>query len=157
MRPLGTDDGDGLGKESVVDHVLSNGTGCGIQAIVVYPMNALCNSPYGQLEKFQNASTGQGRELVRSDRYTGQDDQFGRDRHRENFSGSLRIPMQKLQCVMITVQRRVKEKQKHQRSRSDSTDHVHGWACFGKSFPGVLPVTQHSAWIARCVNKTEVT
>jgi ATP-dependent helicase YprA (DUF1998 family) len=36
----------------IVDHVLRNGSGRGIQAIVVYPMNALANSQEGELEKF---------------------------------------------------------------------------------------------------------
>jgi len=33
----------------IVDHVLRHGTGRGIQAIVVYPMNALANSQHGEL------------------------------------------------------------------------------------------------------------
>jgi hypothetical protein len=36
----------------IVDHVLRTGTGRGIQALVVYPMNALANSQLGELEKF---------------------------------------------------------------------------------------------------------
>jgi ATP-dependent helicase YprA (DUF1998 family) len=38
----------------IVDHVLRRGPGKGIQAIVVYPMNALANSQQGELEKFTN-------------------------------------------------------------------------------------------------------
>lgn len=49
--------GTGSGKSlayivPIVDHVLRRGGKRGIQAIVVYPMNALCNSQYGELEKF---------------------------------------------------------------------------------------------------------
>lgn len=49
--------GTGSGKSlayivPIVDHVLRNGSGKGIQAIVVYPMNALANSQAGELEKF---------------------------------------------------------------------------------------------------------
>ncbi len=49
--------GTGSGKSlayivPIVDHVLRHGTGRGIQAIVVYPMNALANSQKGELEKF---------------------------------------------------------------------------------------------------------
>lgn len=49
--------GTGSGKSlayivPIVDHVLRRGSGRGIQAIVVYPMNALANSQYGELEKF---------------------------------------------------------------------------------------------------------
>jgi ATP-dependent helicase YprA (DUF1998 family) len=47
--------GTGSGKSlaylvPIVDHVLRNGSGKGIQAIVVYPMNALANSQAGELE-----------------------------------------------------------------------------------------------------------
>ena len=49
--------GTGSGKSlayivPIVDHVVRNGSGRGIQAIVVYPMNALANSQLGELEKF---------------------------------------------------------------------------------------------------------
>ena len=49
--------GTGSGKSlayivPIVDHVLRRGSGRGIQAIVVYPMNALANSQHGELEKF---------------------------------------------------------------------------------------------------------
>ena len=49
--------GTGSGKSlayiiPIVDYVLRNGTGRGIQAIVVYPMNALANSQMKELEKF---------------------------------------------------------------------------------------------------------
>jgi len=36
----------------VVNHVLRRGSRRGIQAIIVYPMNALANSQYGELKKF---------------------------------------------------------------------------------------------------------
>ena len=36
----------------IVDHVLRHGSRRGIQAIVVYPMNALANSQLGELDKF---------------------------------------------------------------------------------------------------------
>src|SRR5262249_8347797 len=49
--------GTGSGKSltyivPIVDHVLRNGSGRGIQAIVVYPMNALANSQCEELGKF---------------------------------------------------------------------------------------------------------
>ena len=70
--------GTGSGKSlayiiPIVDHVLRNGRGKGIQAIVVYPMNALCNSQYGELEKFLRLGFGAGSEPVRFERYTGQE------------------------------------------------------------------------------------
>lgn len=76
--------GTGSGKSlsyiiPIVDHVLRTGRGRGIKAIVVYPMNALCNSQYGELEKFLRLGFDQGKEPVRFDRYTGQDDQARRD------------------------------------------------------------------------------
>src|SRR6516165_2229821 len=49
--------GTGSGKSlayiiPIVDHVLRRGSGKGIQAIIVYPMNALANSQNGELTKF---------------------------------------------------------------------------------------------------------
>jgi superfamily II DNA/RNA helicase len=49
--------GTGSGKSltyiiPIVDRVIREGTGNGIRAIIVYPMNALANSQIGELEKF---------------------------------------------------------------------------------------------------------
>ena len=71
--------GTGSGKSlayliPIVDHVLRNGKGKGIQAIVVYPMNALCNSQYGELEKFLCHDYPRGHEAVRFAKYTGQEE-----------------------------------------------------------------------------------
>ena len=76
--------GTGSGKSlsyiiPIVDHVLRKGTGKGIQAIVVYPMNALCNSQYGELEKFLSLGFGRGKEPVTFERYTGQETQEKRE------------------------------------------------------------------------------
>ena len=70
--------GTGSGKSlayivPIVDHVLRFGSGNGIQAIIVYPMNALCNSQYGELEKFLCYGYPKGAEPVRFARYTGQE------------------------------------------------------------------------------------
>ena len=70
--------GTGSGKSlayivPIVDHVLRNGKGRGIQAIVVYPMNALCNSQYGELEKFLCNGYPTGQSPVRFAKYTGQE------------------------------------------------------------------------------------
>jgi DEAD/DEAH box helicase len=70
--------GTGSGKSlayivPVVDHVLRRGPGRGIQAIVVYPMNALANSQYGELEKFLNYGYADGKGPVTFARYTGQE------------------------------------------------------------------------------------
>jgi len=81
--------GTGSGKSltyliPIVDQVLRNGGKRGIQAIVVYPMNALCNSQYGELEKFLRVGFGLGKEPVRFDRYTGQESREQRDRIIQN-------------------------------------------------------------------------
>ena len=57
----------------IVDHVLRHGSGRGIQAIVVYPMNALANSQRGELEKFLQHGYPDGRGPVTFARYTGQE------------------------------------------------------------------------------------
>lgn len=70
--------GTGSGKSlayivPIVDHVLRNGSGRGIQAIVVYPMNALANSQDEELKKFIEKGYPDGQSLVRFARYTGQE------------------------------------------------------------------------------------
>ncbi len=70
--------GTGSGKSlayivPIVDHVLRHGSGRGVQAIVVYPMNALANSQHGELEKFLNHGYPDGRGPVTFERYTGQE------------------------------------------------------------------------------------
>ena len=70
--------GTGSGKSlayivPIVDHVLRNGSGQGIRAIVVYPMNALANSQAEELGKFLDKGYPEGRSPVRFARYTGQE------------------------------------------------------------------------------------
>jgi ATP-dependent helicase YprA (DUF1998 family) len=70
--------GTGSGKSlsyivPIVDHVLRNGSGKGIQAIVVYPMNALANSQEGELRKFIHHGYPSGKGPIRFARYTGQE------------------------------------------------------------------------------------
>ncbi|HRI08966.1 MAG TPA: DEAD/DEAH box helicase [Nannocystaceae bacterium] len=79
--------GTGSGKSlsyivPIVDHVLrARAEGRrGIQAIVVYPMNALANSQREELRKY----LGEIRPLVTFDRYTGQEDDAARDRIRQS-------------------------------------------------------------------------
>jgi len=52
----------------------------GITAIVVYPMNALCNSQRDELEKFLRLGYGEGKEPVTFARYTGQESSEERER-----------------------------------------------------------------------------
>lgn len=75
--------GTGSGKSlsyivPIVDHVLRRGSGRGIQAIVVYPMNALANSQYGELEKFLRFGYPDGKGPVTFEKYTGQEDDQAR-------------------------------------------------------------------------------
>ena len=77
--------GTGSGKSlsyiiPIVDHVLRNGSGRGIQAIVVYPMNALANSQYGELSKFLQDGYPDRRGPVKFERYTGQETEEQRNR-----------------------------------------------------------------------------
>jgi len=70
--------GTGSGKSlayivPIVDHVLRTGSGKGIKAIIVYPMNALANSQLGELKKFLEHGYPQGRPPVTFRRYTGQE------------------------------------------------------------------------------------
>ena len=74
--------GTGSGKSlsyfiPIVDDVLrrrKSGDPCkGICAIVVYPMNALCNSQYEELEKFLKCGYDEGNHPVTFARYTGQE------------------------------------------------------------------------------------
>jgi ATP-dependent helicase YprA (DUF1998 family) len=77
--------GTGSGKSlayliPIIDHVLKIGSGHGIQAIVVYPMNALANSQLGEMDKFLGPGFPAGKPPVRFDRYTGQENEEARDR-----------------------------------------------------------------------------
>jgi ATP-dependent helicase YprA (DUF1998 family)/very-short-patch-repair endonuclease len=72
--------GTGSGKSlayivPIVDRVLRDGSGNGVQAIIVYPMNALANSQVGELEKF----LGREHPKVTFARYTGQEKRKDRD------------------------------------------------------------------------------
>ncbi|MBM7278983.1 DEAD/DEAH box helicase [Gordonia rubripertincta] len=66
--------GTGSGKSMayivpIVDRVLREGSGKGVRAIIVYPMNALANSQHNELEKF----LGKVNQKVTFRRYTGQE------------------------------------------------------------------------------------
>ncbi len=81
--------GTGSGKSltyivPIVDHVLRRGSGRGIQAIVVYPMNALANSQNEELRKFLEKGYPEGKPPVRFARYTGQEKGPERDAIRSN-------------------------------------------------------------------------
>src|SRR5262249_47873419 len=76
--------GTGSGKSlsyivPIVDRVLREGTGSGIKAIVVYPMNALANSQLEELRKFLSFGYPGG-PPVTFERYTGQESSEDRER-----------------------------------------------------------------------------
>ena len=76
--------GTGSGKSltyivPIVDHILRHGSGRGIQAIVVYPMNALANSQFEELSKFLEKGYPKGGSPVRFARYTGQEKSEARE------------------------------------------------------------------------------
>lgn len=76
--------GTGSGKSlayliPIIDHVLKTGSGHGIKAIVVYPMNALANSQLGEMEKFLGPGFPTDNPPVRFARYTGQENEEARD------------------------------------------------------------------------------
>jgi ATP-dependent helicase YprA (DUF1998 family)/very-short-patch-repair endonuclease len=70
--------GTGSGKSltylvPIVDRVLRSGSGQGIKAIIVYPMNALANSQVGELNKYINFGYPDRKGPVTFARYTGQE------------------------------------------------------------------------------------
>lgn len=72
--------GTGSGKSMsyivpIVDRVLREGSGKGVRAIIVYPMNALANSQRNELEKF----LGKTKPKVSFARYTGQENREERE------------------------------------------------------------------------------
>lgn len=88
-RPYVLTTGTGSGKSlsyivPIVDHVLRRGSGRGIQAIVVYPMNALANSQLGELEKYLCHGMPGGKPPVTFARYTGQEREDDRRRILDN-------------------------------------------------------------------------
>ena len=77
--------GTGSGKSlaymiPIVDHLLRRGPGRGIQAIIVYPMNALVNSQMEELKRFLQHGYPDGRGPVTFERYTGQESDEDRNR-----------------------------------------------------------------------------
>lgn len=74
VMTTGTGSGKSLGYIiPIVDYVLRHGSGKGIKAIIIYPMNALANSQFGELEKFLIAGYKKGEQAVRFEKYTGQE------------------------------------------------------------------------------------
>ena len=75
-QPYVVTTGTGSGKSlayiiPIVEHVIRRGSGRGIQAIVIYPMNALANSQCDELKKFLQRGYPEGHPPVTFAQYTG--------------------------------------------------------------------------------------
>ena len=108
--------GTGSGKSlayiaPIVDHVLQQGSGQGIQAIVVYPMNALVNSQEEELGKFLKEGFAKGEQPVTFERYTGQVSDEERERIINDPPDILLTNYVMLELIMTRpVERRLIEK-----------------------------------------------
>jgi len=89
-----------------VDHVLRRGPGKGIQAIVVYPMNALANSQHGELTKFLNDGYSDRKGPVTFARYTGQESDEERQRIMANPPDILLTNYVMLELILTRSQER---------------------------------------------------
>ncbi len=76
----------------------------GITAIVVYPMNALCNSQREELERYLRLGYGEGREPVTFARYTGQESHEERERIAKNPPDILLTNYVMLELIMTRFQ-----------------------------------------------------
>ena len=114
--------GTGSGKSlayfiPIIDNVLRRkraGESCkGITAIVVYPMNALCNSQREELERFLRLGYGEGREPVTFARYTGQESNEERERIAKNPPDILLTNYVMLELIMTRFQETDKAVREH--------------------------------------------
>ena len=81
--------GTGSGKSltyiiPIIDHILRTGSGDGVKAIVVYPMNALANSQQQELEKFPDPKDPDYKLPFTFARYTGQETEEEKKEIRKN-------------------------------------------------------------------------
>jgi ATP-dependent helicase YprA (DUF1998 family) len=100
--------GTGSGKSlaymvPIIDHVLRKPSGARqgrVSAIVVYPMNALCNSQMEELRKFLVAGYGDGKQPVTFARYTGQESTEERERLANSAPDILLTNFMMLELIM---------------------------------------------------------
>ncbi len=101
----GTGSGKSLGYiVPIVDYVLRVGSGNGIQAIIVYPMNALANSQLGELDKFFIDMKDNPPVTYR--RYTGQDSADFRQKILENPPDILLTNYVMLELILTRLEER---------------------------------------------------
>lgn len=110
-RPYVLTTGTGSGKSltyiiPIVDHVLRRGSGRGIQAIIVYPMNALANSQEEELGKFLRLGYPEDRPPVSYERYTGQESEAKRERIWENPPDILLTNYVMLELILTRIEER---------------------------------------------------
>ena len=114
--------GTGSGKSlayfiPIVDDVLlrrrAGDDSKGISAIVVYPMNALCNSQRDELERFLRLGYGEGSEPVTFARYTGQESNEERERIAKNPPDILLTNYVMLELIMTRFQETDKAVRRH--------------------------------------------
>ena len=103
--------GTGSGKSlsyiiPIVDYVLRQGSGNGIKAIIVYPMNALANSQFNELEKFLCRGYPDGNPPVRFKSYTGQEDREKREEIIENPPDIILTNYVMLEYILTRVEER---------------------------------------------------
>ncbi len=68
----------------IVQNVLKHGSGQGVRAVIVYPLNALANSQMQELDKFLKPAESGGKPAVTFRRYTGQENSGERDEILQN-------------------------------------------------------------------------
>lgn len=118
-RPFVLTTGTGSGKSlcyliPIVDHVLRRGSGQGIQAIIVYPMNALANSQMEELDKFLKRGFPEGQSPVTYERYTGQESESQRERILAGAPDILLTNYVMLELVLTRLRdRRIVQQAKH--------------------------------------------
>ncbi len=100
--------GTGSGKSlafiiPIVNHVLRTGSGKGIQAIIVYPMNALANSQMQELSRYLKHGYPENREPVTFRRYTGQEGMKDREEIQENPPDILLTNYVMLELILTRV------------------------------------------------------
>ena len=103
--------GTGSGKSlsyiiPAVDYVLKTGSGKGIKAIVVYPMNALANSQREELDKFLSRGFDAASIPVTYARYTGQEGEHERERILQHPPDILLTNYAMLELILTRIEER---------------------------------------------------